>query len=120
MFPTSQSPRNAALGSLRRTLVSTVLASLRPGFCACSDFDLSYSDHLELRPLRKGSNHLHLWLAVLTTSKYRKVNAFIVLYRSALTGCLYAKTLRLTSMAAREVGQVRIRYLRARNHADSR
>ncbi|KAJ7737650.1 P-loop containing nucleoside triphosphate hydrolase protein [Mycena olivaceomarginata] len=50
-------------------------------------------------------NHLHLWLTVLTTSKYRKVNAFIVLYRSALTGCLYAKTLRLTSMAAREVGQ---------------
>jgi hypothetical protein len=36
-----------------------------------------------------------------------KVNAFIVLYRSALTGALYAKTLRLTSMAARELGQVR-------------
>ncbi|KAJ7747833.1 P-loop containing nucleoside triphosphate hydrolase protein [Mycena metata] len=34
-----------------------------------------------------------------------KVNAFIVLYRSALTGALYAKTLRLTSMAARELGQ---------------
>ncbi|KAJ7216700.1 P-loop containing nucleoside triphosphate hydrolase protein [Mycena rebaudengoi] len=34
-----------------------------------------------------------------------KVNAFVVLYRSALTGSLYAKTLRLTSMAAREVGQ---------------
>jgi hypothetical protein len=38
-----------------------------------------------------------------------KVNAFIVLYRSALTGSLYAKTLRLTSMAARELGQVRMR-----------
>ncbi|KAJ7747845.1 P-loop containing nucleoside triphosphate hydrolase protein [Mycena metata] len=34
-----------------------------------------------------------------------KVNAFIVLYRSALTGALYAKTIRLTSMAARELGQ---------------
>ncbi|KAK7017726.1 P-loop containing nucleoside triphosphate hydrolase protein [Favolaschia claudopus] len=34
-----------------------------------------------------------------------KVNAFIVLYRSALTGSLYHKTLLLTSMAAREVGQ---------------
>ncbi|KAJ7664769.1 P-loop containing nucleoside triphosphate hydrolase protein [Mycena rosella] len=34
-----------------------------------------------------------------------KVNAFIVLYGSALTGSLYAKTLRLTSMAAREIGQ---------------
>ncbi|KAJ7720516.1 hypothetical protein B0H16DRAFT_1896820 [Mycena metata] len=34
-----------------------------------------------------------------------KVNAFVVLYRSALTGALYAKTLRLTSMAARELGQ---------------
>lgn len=31
----------------------------------------------------------------------------MVLYRSALTGSLYAKTLRLTSMAARELGQVR-------------
>jgi hypothetical protein len=38
----------------------------------------------------------------------RKVNAFVVLYRSALTGSLYAKMLRLTSMAARELGQVRI------------
>jgi hypothetical protein len=36
-----------------------------------------------------------------------QINAFIVLYRSALTGSLYAKTLRLTSMAARELGQVR-------------
>ncbi|KAJ7848264.1 hypothetical protein B0H14DRAFT_2583113 [Mycena olivaceomarginata] len=34
-----------------------------------------------------------------------KVNTFIVLYRSALTGSLYAKTLRLTSMAVRELGQ---------------
>ncbi|KAF7360011.1 hypothetical protein MVEN_00728700 [Mycena venus] len=44
----------------------------------------------------------------LTISNYvyaEKVNAFVVLYRSALTGSLYAKTLRLTSMAAREVGQ---------------
>ncbi|KAJ7364775.1 P-loop containing nucleoside triphosphate hydrolase protein, partial [Mycena albidolilacea] len=44
----------------------------------------------------------------LTISNYvysEKVNAFIVLYRSALTGSLYAKTLRLTSMAAREIGQ---------------
>jgi hypothetical protein len=36
-----------------------------------------------------------------------QLNAFMVLYRSALTGSLYAKTLRLTSMAARELGQVR-------------
>ncbi|KAJ7364754.1 P-loop containing nucleoside triphosphate hydrolase protein [Mycena albidolilacea] len=44
----------------------------------------------------------------LTISNYiyvEKINAFIVLYRSALTGSLYAKTLRLTSIAAREVGQ---------------
>ncbi|KAJ7764164.1 P-loop containing nucleoside triphosphate hydrolase protein [Mycena maculata] len=44
----------------------------------------------------------------LTISNYvysEKVNAFVVLYGSALTGSLYAKTLRLTSMAAREVGQ---------------
>ncbi|KAJ7489763.1 P-loop containing nucleoside triphosphate hydrolase protein [Mycena galericulata] len=34
-----------------------------------------------------------------------KVNAFIVLYRSALTGTLYDKTLRLSSSAARELGQ---------------
>ncbi|KAK7045035.1 P-loop containing nucleoside triphosphate hydrolase protein [Favolaschia claudopus] len=34
-----------------------------------------------------------------------KINAFLVLYRSALTGSLYAKTLRLTSGAARGVGQ---------------
>jgi hypothetical protein len=43
-----------------------------------------------------------------TLSNYvysEKVNAFVVLYGSALTGALYAKTLRLTSMAAREVGQ---------------
>ncbi|KAK7008519.1 hypothetical protein R3P38DRAFT_2643731 [Favolaschia claudopus] len=33
------------------------------------------------------------------------INAFLVLYRSALTGALYAKTLRLTSSAARGVGQ---------------
>ncbi|KAJ7899195.1 P-loop containing nucleoside triphosphate hydrolase protein [Mycena olivaceomarginata] len=38
-------------------------------------------------------------------SEFCKVNAFVVLYRSALTGSLYAKTLRLTSMAARELGQ---------------
>ncbi|KAJ7759637.1 P-loop containing nucleoside triphosphate hydrolase protein [Mycena metata] len=44
----------------------------------------------------------------LTMANYvynEKINAFIVLYRSALTGALYAKTLRLTSMAARELGQ---------------
>ncbi|KAJ7164516.1 P-loop containing nucleoside triphosphate hydrolase protein [Mycena filopes] len=44
----------------------------------------------------------------LTIANYvyaEKVNSFIVLYRSALTGALYAKTLRLTSMAARELGQ---------------
>ncbi|KAF8145077.1 P-loop containing nucleoside triphosphate hydrolase protein [Mycena galopus ATCC 62051] len=38
-------------------------------------------------------------------SEFCQVNAFVVLYRSALTGSLYAKTLRLTSMAARELGQ---------------
>ncbi|KAJ7224728.1 P-loop containing nucleoside triphosphate hydrolase protein [Mycena haematopus] len=44
-------------------------------------------------------------LAISNYVYIEKVNAFIVLYRSALTGSLYAKTLRLTSMAAREVGQ---------------
>ncbi|KAF7360909.1 hypothetical protein MSAN_01120800 [Mycena sanguinolenta] len=44
-------------------------------------------------------------LAISTYVFAEKVNAFIVLYRSALTGSLYAKTLRLTSMAAREIGQ---------------
>lgn len=33
------------------------------------------------------------------------LNAFMVLYGSALTGSIYSKTLRLTSMAARAVGQ---------------
>ncbi|KAJ6447824.1 hypothetical protein C8R45DRAFT_1047297 [Mycena sanguinolenta] len=44
-------------------------------------------------------------LAISNYVYYEKVNAFIVLYRSALTGSLYAKTLRLTSMAAREIRQ---------------
>ncbi|KAJ6470710.1 hypothetical protein DFH09DRAFT_1477440 [Mycena vulgaris] len=44
-------------------------------------------------------------LAISNYVYYEKVNAFMVLYGSALTGSLYAKTLRLTSMAAREVGQ---------------
>ncbi|KAJ7624899.1 P-loop containing nucleoside triphosphate hydrolase protein [Roridomyces roridus] len=44
----------------------------------------------------------------LTISNYvytEKINAFIVQCGSALTGSIYGKTLRLTSMAAREVGQ---------------
>ncbi|KAF7364178.1 hypothetical protein MSAN_01077100 [Mycena sanguinolenta] len=48
---------------------------------------------------------VYVTLAIANYSHSEKVNAFIVLYRSALTGCLYAKTLRLTSMAAREIGQ---------------
>ncbi|KAJ7359935.1 P-loop containing nucleoside triphosphate hydrolase protein [Mycena albidolilacea] len=62
-------------------------------------------------PKERGTRLIAAYFGVyvtLTISNYvhsEKVNAFIVLYRSALTGCLYAKTLRLTSMAAREVGQ---------------
>ncbi|KAF8171015.1 P-loop containing nucleoside triphosphate hydrolase protein [Mycena galopus ATCC 62051] len=62
-------------------------------------------------PEERGTSLVAGYFAVyvsLAMSNYvhsEKVNAFIVLYRSALTGCLYAKTLRLTSTAAREVGQ---------------
>ena len=57
------------------------------------------------RLLRKGE----LDTFRLTTEPFSppKVNAFIVLYRSALAGSLYAKTLRLKYQAARELGQVR-------------
>ncbi|KAF8205875.1 hypothetical protein K438DRAFT_1963648 [Mycena galopus ATCC 62051] len=48
---------------------------------------------------------VYVSLAIANYVYTEKVNAFIVLYRSALTGSLYAKTLRLTSMAARELGQ---------------
>ncbi|KAJ6476005.1 P-loop containing nucleoside triphosphate hydrolase protein [Mycena vitilis] len=48
---------------------------------------------------------VYVSLAISNYVYAEKVNAFIVLYRSALTGALYAKTLRLTSGAAREVGQ---------------
>ncbi|KAJ7827386.1 P-loop containing nucleoside triphosphate hydrolase protein [Mycena leptocephala] len=48
---------------------------------------------------------VYVSLAISNYVYSEKVNAFIVLYRSALTGSLYAKTLRLTSMAARELGQ---------------
>ncbi|KAJ7454282.1 P-loop containing nucleoside triphosphate hydrolase protein [Mycena galericulata] len=48
---------------------------------------------------------VYVTLAVSNYVYAEKVNAFIVLYGSALTGSLYAKTLRLTSMAAREIGQ---------------
>ncbi|KAJ7924025.1 P-loop containing nucleoside triphosphate hydrolase protein [Mycena leptocephala] len=48
---------------------------------------------------------VYVSLAIATYVYYEKVNAFIVLYRSALTGSLYAKTLRLRYKAARELGQ---------------
>ncbi|KAJ7827389.1 P-loop containing nucleoside triphosphate hydrolase protein [Mycena leptocephala] len=48
---------------------------------------------------------VYVSLAISNYVYSEKINAFIVLYRSALTGSLYAKTLRLTSMAARELGQ---------------
>ncbi|KAJ7753658.1 P-loop containing nucleoside triphosphate hydrolase protein, partial [Mycena maculata] len=48
---------------------------------------------------------VYVSLAIANYVYFEKVNAFIVLYGSALTGALYAKTLRLTSMAAREMGQ---------------
>ncbi|KAJ7676688.1 P-loop containing nucleoside triphosphate hydrolase protein [Mycena polygramma] len=48
---------------------------------------------------------VYVSLAISNYVYAEKVNAFIVLYRSALTGALYAKTLRLTSGAARELGQ---------------
>ncbi|KAJ7448600.1 P-loop containing nucleoside triphosphate hydrolase protein [Mycena galericulata] len=48
---------------------------------------------------------VYVSLAMATYVYYEKVNAFIVLYRSALTGSLYAKTLRLRYKAARELGQ---------------
>ncbi|KAF8145129.1 P-loop containing nucleoside triphosphate hydrolase protein [Mycena galopus ATCC 62051] len=48
---------------------------------------------------------VYVSLAISNYAYSEKVNAFVVLYRSALTGSLYSKTLRLTSMAARELGQ---------------
>ncbi|KAJ7747834.1 P-loop containing nucleoside triphosphate hydrolase protein [Mycena metata] len=48
---------------------------------------------------------VYVSLAITNSVYAEKVNAFIVLYRSALSGVLYAKTLRLSSMAARELGQ---------------
>ncbi|KAF8195279.1 P-loop containing nucleoside triphosphate hydrolase protein [Mycena galopus ATCC 62051] len=48
---------------------------------------------------------VYVSLAMATYVFYEKVNTFIVLYRSALTGALYAKTLRLKYKAARELGQ---------------
>ncbi|KAJ7465565.1 P-loop containing nucleoside triphosphate hydrolase protein [Mycena latifolia] len=48
---------------------------------------------------------VYVSLAISNYVYSEKINTFIVLYRSALTGSLYAKTLRLTSMAARELGQ---------------
>ncbi|KAJ7854654.1 hypothetical protein B0H13DRAFT_2358376 [Mycena leptocephala] len=48
---------------------------------------------------------VYVSLAISNYVYSEKLNAFMVLYRSALTGSLYAKTLRLTSMAARELGQ---------------
>ncbi|KAF8184562.1 hypothetical protein K438DRAFT_2020317 [Mycena galopus ATCC 62051] len=48
---------------------------------------------------------VYVSLAILNYTYMEKINSFIVLYRSALTGSLYAKTLRLTSMAARDLGQ---------------
>ncbi|KAJ6522258.1 P-loop containing nucleoside triphosphate hydrolase protein [Mycena capillaripes] len=48
---------------------------------------------------------VYVSLAISNYAYSEKVNAFLVLYRSALTGSLYAKTLCLTSMAARELGQ---------------
>ncbi|KAJ6476003.1 P-loop containing nucleoside triphosphate hydrolase protein [Mycena vitilis] len=48
---------------------------------------------------------VYVSLAISNYVYAEKVNAFIVLYRSALTGALYDKTLRLTSGAARELGQ---------------
>ncbi|KAJ6535718.1 P-loop containing nucleoside triphosphate hydrolase protein [Mycena capillaripes] len=48
---------------------------------------------------------VYVSLAISSYVYSEKINAFVVLYRSALTGALYAKTLRLTSLAARELGQ---------------
>ncbi|KAJ6486599.1 P-loop containing nucleoside triphosphate hydrolase protein [Mycena vulgaris] len=48
---------------------------------------------------------VYVLLAISNYVYSEKVNAFMVLYGSALTGSLYAKTLCLTSMAAREIGQ---------------
>ncbi|KAJ6492691.1 hypothetical protein DFH09DRAFT_1290842 [Mycena vulgaris] len=47
---------------------------------------------------------VYVSMSISTYVYFEKTNAFIVLYSSALTGSLYAKTLRLTSAAAREVG----------------
>ncbi|KAF7344066.1 p-loop containing nucleoside triphosphate hydrolase protein [Mycena venus] len=62
-------------------------------------------------PKERGTSLIAAYFVVyisLAISNYvysEKINAFVVLYRSALTGTLYAKTLRLTSTAARELGQ---------------
>ncbi|KAF8191030.1 ABC transporter type 1, transmembrane domain-containing protein [Mycena galopus ATCC 62051] len=48
---------------------------------------------------------VYVSLAISNYVYTEKVNACMVLYRSALTGSLYTKTLRLTSTAAREIGQ---------------
>ncbi|KAJ6527173.1 hypothetical protein B0H19DRAFT_1084217 [Mycena capillaripes] len=48
---------------------------------------------------------IYVSLAISNYVYSEKINTFIMLYRSALTGALYAKTLRLKSMAARELGQ---------------
>lgn len=69
---------------------------------------LSLVGDSHLRLLRKGGHDI-LRLNAAPFNR-RKVNAFIVLYRSALTGSLYAKTLRLRYKAARELGQVRIHF----------
>ncbi|KAJ7669760.1 P-loop containing nucleoside triphosphate hydrolase protein [Mycena rosella] len=58
-----------------------------------------------LTPIPIPPEHALVSLAISNYVYYEKVNAFIVLYGSALTDSLYATTLRLTSMAAREVGQ---------------
>ncbi|KAJ7215431.1 P-loop containing nucleoside triphosphate hydrolase protein [Mycena pura] len=62
-------------------------------------------------PIERGTWLIAAYFVVyvsLTIANYvysEKIYAFMVLYRSGLTGSLYAKTLSLTSMAAREVGQ---------------
>ncbi|KAJ7803443.1 P-loop containing nucleoside triphosphate hydrolase protein [Mycena olivaceomarginata] len=48
---------------------------------------------------------VYVSLAISNYAYSEKVNAFVLLYCSALTGSLYAKTLCLTSMAGRELGQ---------------
>ncbi|KAJ7734086.1 P-loop containing nucleoside triphosphate hydrolase protein [Mycena metata] len=57
------------------------------------------------RFLMSGYFVVYVSLAISNYVYAEKINAFVVLYGSALTGSMYAKTLRLTSMAARDVGQ---------------